>query len=213
LIEVADIPHLSSFFTLDKGNYPLFEEEKRQIDSFASTRKIDFSTGRYCARKVLETFGKSDVPLLIGSNREPLWPEGYIGSISHSKNLCGAIAGKLDQFRSLGLDIEELSRIQPNIINHVCTPDESLFLQQFDAQTQLHYTTLTFAMKEAFYKFQFPITRQYVGFQQVEIDPSSPQIEFKIKHPEIARNLAEIKMKASYCTTNEHIVCIVHASQ
>ena len=68
-------------------------------------------------------------------------------------------------------------------------------------------------MKEAFYKFQFPITRQYVGFQQVEIDPSSPQIEFKIKHPEISRILAEIKIIASYCTTTEHIVCIVHANQ
>ncbi|MEI8635195.1 hypothetical protein P4S72_30355 [Vibrio sp. PP-XX7] len=47
-------------------------------------RKCEFLAGRLCAKRAMAECGiNAETTLGIGEHREPLWPEGVIGSISH----------------------------------------------------------------------------------------------------------------------------------
>jgi hypothetical protein len=53
------------------------------------------------------------VTIPIGKEKEPVWPEVIVGSISHCDTLMGAIVAKKSDHVSLGLDIEEIGRVTP----------------------------------------------------------------------------------------------------
>ncbi len=208
-IEGIAIPNLASFFTLEKRNYPLFEDESNLADLYGKHRRLDFATGRFCARKAMESLGIDPQALLIGNNREPLWPIGITGSISHSRKMCGAIAGKNRHFQSLGLDIEEVGRVQSSVWNSIFTDVEQIFLNQFESFEQQQYATLLFAMKEAFYKFQFPITRKYLGFKEVELHIEASAIEFSIKNPDVEHFFSEASVNSYHTFEHNHCICFI----
>lgn len=53
-------------------------------------RKFKFLAGRLCAKKCLSQYGYiGDVS--IGAHREPVWPDGFLGAISHTDNITGAL--------------------------------------------------------------------------------------------------------------------------
>ncbi len=56
------------------------EEELALVADAATSRREEFAAGRACARRALQRLGVESGPLLVGENREPLWPEGVVGS-------------------------------------------------------------------------------------------------------------------------------------
>ena len=120
MLELSDF---ASFFTSEKSMYPLLDKENDYAVAFGTQRMLDFSTGRYCARNAMEALGISPQAVLM-DGRLPIWPEGIVGSISHSRKLCGAVAARLDCYYSVGLDIEEVSRFSPSLWNSICTDAE-----------------------------------------------------------------------------------------
>ena len=91
------------------------------------------------------------------------WPEGVVGSISHAPGLAGAIVGWKKDFESLGLDIEKKDRVQEETWNRLFTENEQKYLLQFPLGGQSEKATEIFSLKEAFYKFQWPITKTFLG--------------------------------------------------
>lgn len=45
--------------------------------------------------------------ILVGAGREPIWPSGVKGSITHCRGLCAAAVASSDEVRSIGLDAQE----------------------------------------------------------------------------------------------------------
>lgn len=129
----------------------------------------DFSTGRYCALKALEQLGIKEVTIPIGEDREPIWPEGIAGSISHCDSLTGAIVAKSSDHISLGLDIEEIGRVTPDLWDLVFTENEKNYLSGLSVDEILVQSTAIFSIKEAFYKFQHPLTKTFLDFLDVEV--------------------------------------------
>ena len=70
------------------------------------------------------------------------------------------------QQRSLGLDVEQDKTLAPDLREMICTPCERRVLAARDAQDAMLY----FAAKEAFYKCQYPLTRLFLDFLDVELD-------------------------------------------
>jgi 4'-phosphopantetheinyl transferase EntD len=208
-IHGISIANLASFFTFEKSFYPLFDDESNLAESFGTQRQLDFATGRYCARMAMEALGENPQALLIGSNREPLWPNGITGSISHSRKMCGAIAGRNEHFNALGLDIEEVGRVQLHVWNSIFTEAEQDFLRQFEDPDQQRWATLYFAMKEAFYKFQFPITRKYLGFKEVELRIEASAIGFRINNSEVAQFFSDTTIYSCYSFEHNHCICLI----
>ena len=171
----------SQHFTADfVGDEVLTINEKQAASKFSSKRLQDFSTGRYCARKALAAIGPENAEILVGDDKQPIWPIGYVGSISHSGKLVGAVTGKTSQIRSIGLDIETIGKIKPEMWRLLYTEAETDFLNSFTGEELAYYTTLLFGFKESFYKLQFPLTKTFLNFTDVELKSFGNKFELQV---------------------------------
>lgn len=61
-----------------------------QISNSVTKRKSEFLAGRYACKLCLSKIGSLTNSVSVGSNREPKWPTGYVGSITHSDQVAVA---------------------------------------------------------------------------------------------------------------------------
>jgi 4'-phosphopantetheinyl transferase EntD len=145
--------------------------ELQFIAHCAEKRIDDFTRGRACAHRALLALGVPEFTLLAGKGREPLWPPGIVGSITHTTGYAAAVAVRQADIRSVGLDCEIIASVDEDLWSRICTPAEQARLAKLPAGEQGRQAALIFAAKEAFYKCQFPLTREWVGFEDVVIEP------------------------------------------
>ncbi len=160
--------HFTEAEEMESGS--LTKKELELISNRHRNKQLDFIRGRTCAKMALKKMGFpiANVELLSEPDGQVSWPEGVVGSISHSKGLAGAIVGWKKDFQSLGLDIELRNRVQPEIWDRLFTEFEQEVLLQFPIDLQSEKATEIFSLKEAFYKFQWPITKTFLGMRDVE---------------------------------------------
>jgi 4'-phosphopantetheinyl transferase EntD len=172
------LEHICYFFSSQKQELHLQKLILPPNNQFSPKRMADFSTGRYCALKALEQLGIKDVNIPIGEDRAPIWPLGIVGSISHCDSLIGAIVAKSSDHISLGLDIEEIGRVTADLWDLVFTENEKNFLSGLSNEDQRVKSTAIFSIKEAFYKFQHPLTKTFLDFLDVEVElPDLTRVE------------------------------------
>jgi 4'-phosphopantetheinyl transferase EntD len=131
-------------------------------------RVSEFAAGRVCARRALSRFGVEDFAVLVGAEREPLWPAGYVGSITHTEGLCAAVVAERVRYLGLGIDVERQAAVGRHLWPSICTPGEVAWLDD-SPDRAVDLATLIFAAKEAFYKAQFPLVRERLHFHDVAI--------------------------------------------
>jgi len=158
-----------SFFTPHKHELPPHKLALPQNHQFSPKRLADFSSGRYCAMQALEQLGIEDAVIPICEDRAPIWPEGIVGSISHCDSLTGAIVAKSSDHVSIGLDIEEIGRVTPDLWDLVFTEKERKYLFGLSKSEIELKSTAIFSIKESFYKFQYPLTKTFLDFLDVEV--------------------------------------------
>ena len=139
----------------------------------------EFAAGRACARAALATLGIRDFELLSGADRTPLWPHGIVGSITHTQGFYAAAVARATQALALGLDAEARDSVGPPLWRRICTPDERRHLHTLSQSEAITLATLIFSAKEAFYKCQYPLTRQWLNFADlgVRFDGGGFQVE------------------------------------
>jgi 4'-phosphopantetheinyl transferase EntD len=152
---------------------PPLPEEARLVDKAVARRKAEFAAGRACARRALERLGVVGFALLNGEDRAPLWPPGIVGAITHTGPLpggfCGVAVARAAEVRAVGLDAEEARPLEERLWSYVLTASERRALAPADPAAQGRLAKVVFSAKECFYKAQYPLTRQYLRFDQVEI--------------------------------------------
>ena len=121
---------IHSFFTSDKLILPFSQLALPTNHKFSDKRLSDFSTGRYCAKKALEELGLFDLIIPIGKDREPIWPDGIVGSISHCDSMVGSIVALKENYNSIGLDIEEIGKVEEELWDLLFTAKEIAFLNR-----------------------------------------------------------------------------------
>lgn len=145
----------------------LLPEEEALISRAVPARRREFSCGRCCARRALEHFGVRDFPLLSGPRREPIWPLGVVGSVTHTTGLCVVAVGAAARYDGLGIDVEPDAALESRLHDRVSSSAERAsagFLAPSIA------ARVIFSAKEAVYKCQFYLTRQFLDFSDVSID-------------------------------------------
>jgi 4'-phosphopantetheinyl transferase EntD len=150
----------------------LTSSELQSISHCAEKRIQDFTRGRACARRVLSELGIQNFSLLAGEKREPIWPEGITGSITHTAGFAAAVAAPRSEIVSVGVDCEIIESVDEELWTRICTPTEQARLARVPVAERDRQAALIFAAKEAFYKCQFPVSRQWVGFEDVDIEPT-----------------------------------------
>lgn len=148
----------------------LYAAEAAMITRAVEKRVAEFKTGRLLARQALSALGVIDWPLLADAKRCPVWPENIVGSITHTKNFCAVALGLKKQWASIGIDVEGTDRIKENLWDTLFTESEKNFLVNLPSHYQSVWATCFFSAKEAFFKYQFPITRLHVNFKPVTLE-------------------------------------------
>jgi 4'-phosphopantetheinyl transferase EntD len=148
------------------GLTPLPDEEPLIVRSVPK-RRNEFVTARYCARLALEQLGQPTVPILKGEKGEPCWPDGIVGSLTHTAGFRGAAVGRRTDVRSVGIDAEPHDVLPHGVLDAVSLPQERAELKALpDA---LHWDRILFCAKEATYKAWFPLTKRWLGFEDAHI--------------------------------------------
>jgi len=200
--------NIQYFFTSNLYELPLDKLTLPPNHQFSPKRLVDLSTGRYCAIKALEQLGIKDAIIPIGADRAPIWPEGIVGSISHCDKLVGAIVAKKTDHISLGLDIEEIGRVTPDLWDLVFTENEKVYLSSLCERKLEEHITAIFSIKEAFYKFQHPITKTFLDFLDVEVSlPTFQQVIVLAKS--VSQESLIRKNKADWFIEKDCIISII----
>lgn len=149
---------------------PLMGSEAHAIRRAVASRKREFRRGRACARQALGLLGLPRIEVPVGPDREPLWPPGYVGSITHCEGFVGAVASPTSVCSALGFDAEPARSLPPEVCKLVLSVGE--MEQTAAASSELVF----FSAKEAIHKALFPTTRIWMDFLDVELrigsDPS-----------------------------------------
>jgi 4'-phosphopantetheinyl transferase EntD len=148
----------------------LYPEEARHLQKAVKKRAEEFAAGRLCARLLLREFGIQHFPIEVGVHRQPLWPEDLVGSITHTSGFCAAVAAPKKSLRSVGIDTEISDSVRTELWRGICTPAESHWLRSLPESAQRAAATVIFCAKEAFYKCQFALTQQRLGFHDVSVE-------------------------------------------
>lgn len=152
---------------------PAYAEEAAAIARAVTKRRAEFVTGRAQARRALASLGCPPAAIPVRADRDPVWPAGYVGTISHSDALCVAHVGRARVYLGLGLDIEPVSTLERGVAERVATAAERAEIAAA-AATDVDPALVCFVAKEAFYKAYFPATRSLLGFEDVRITVDWP---------------------------------------
>ena len=142
-----------------------------RLQGAAPKRLGEFLAGRLAAREALRPFGLGAHGVAIGRAREPLWPAGMEGSISHSQlaGLGVALCGVRPAEGGMGLDLEawleadQAAQLWPGIVDE----DEWGRLEAGAGAVGLDRAqglTLVFSAKESLFKALHPRVGRYFDF-------------------------------------------------
>jgi 4'-phosphopantetheinyl transferase EntD len=162
----------------------LFPEETVLIDGAAEKRRAEFATARECARQALRRIGMPATPILRGPKREPLWPAGIVGSITHCTDYRAAAVARASEVLTIGIDAEPHAAIPERVAQRVLVEAEREWVSQASghARAGVHWGRLIFSAKESVYKAWYPLARRWLGFDDaiVTIDPAAGTFQARL---------------------------------
>lgn len=145
-----------SFESADPASLP--GVERTAIRSAVPARAREFAAGRQAARIAM---GRSDA-IPMGVDRAPLWPLGWVGSISHCAGWALAVARRGRGL--IGVDLETDDALPVEVVTEILTPAEREV-----CAGDLRVARRFFAIKEAVYKAQYPASGVIFDFQTLEV--------------------------------------------
>ncbi|MFG1677103.1 4'-phosphopantetheinyl transferase [Micromonospora sp. NPDC049282] len=159
----------------DVPGEPPYPGEEDLVARAAESRRREFVTARRCAREALGRLGYAPAPIRPGPRREPLWPAGVVGSITHCVGYRAAVVAPATALASLGVDAEPHEPLPGEVAGIVTAagePERLAGLRAGDAG--VHWDRLLFSAKESVYKAWYPLTGRWLGFEEAEVtlDPA-----------------------------------------
>lgn len=136
-------------------------------------RRVHFLAGRHCAREAIRALSPqhAQIPVLVGDNREPIWPIGIRGSISHTKRYAAAVVGNVKQVRGLGIDVERWMKPEApeKLGNHITLQGELEPLVKTSGLLPSEVLTIVFSAKESLFKALYGAVGRYFGFHDASL--------------------------------------------
>lgn len=133
-----------------------------------ASRQAEHLAGRIAAVAALKAAGAPFSPPGIGAHREPRWPAGFTGSITHTCHRAWAVV--ITTPGSIGIDVESLMDAQTarELASGIIDTQERALL----ARTPLPFAsalTLAFSAKESLFKALFPQVSDWFGFECAKV--------------------------------------------
>jgi 4'-phosphopantetheinyl transferase EntD len=148
----------------------LLPEEAAACDKFSANRLEEFTGGRLCARGALREFGVDGFALRRNPDRTPHWPDGVVGSITHTIGFCGAAVGPRDHFVGLGIDAEISARVTPDVWTQALTREDITRISGLAPAERERAAAVIFSAKESFYKCISVVTGAWLDYRDVCVE-------------------------------------------
>jgi 4'-phosphopantetheinyl transferase EntD len=160
----------------------LWPEELVQISDAISKRQLEYSSVRWCAREALKQLGHPPVAIVNGPQRDPGWPQGIVGSLTHCTGCYAAAVARQSDCLAIGIDAEQHQPLPHDILSMIASPVELQMLQQLmECRPGIHWGTLLFSIKESIFKAWFPLTRRWLDFHQATVRLKHNSTTFSVK--------------------------------
>ena len=159
----------------------LSPEERTYLENVSQNRKREFIAGRFCAREAMESANISPEHIRMGERGEPIWPHSIVGSITHSHGYAAAAVAKKSEVLSLGLDAETDEPLSSKVLQRIGNDQEQEWVKSVDGSLIQNPGKVLFSAKEATYKAWYPITQEWLGFQEAHIHFHSDENTFTVQ--------------------------------
>lgn len=145
----------------------------------AGKRRDEFVLGRLAARLALMGAGlPHPSPVMQRDGRDPDWPPGMVGSITHCSHWAVAAVARSRYVKALGIDLEDASSVaEKEIAQTVCRASELRWV--FEGRESQLRTAMLFSAKESVYKALYPQCRKFFDFHAVELTWIPQQSRFR----------------------------------
>lgn len=158
-----------------------------RIASSVAKRQAEFYFGRLCSRAALESLAENNTQVGTGVFREPLWPPGYTGSITHDHSIAAAVSVPEALCAGIGIDIETICKADDGDALRAFTVNkrELSRIEAHRGSLGLHtLLTLVFSAKESFYKGVFGMVQRMLDFDAIEflrVNQTAQTLRFETK--------------------------------
>ena len=142
----------------------VFAEEEAAVIRAVPSRRREFRVGRACAHAALRVAGAPSVPLVPGPDRAPIWPAGFVGSITHCEGFVAACVAPSVAYDGIGFDAELATPLDAALVSSICTPSER------SPAVDAARAKILFAAKEAVHKCVAPRSGIMLDFLDVTIE-------------------------------------------
>lgn len=138
------------------------------LDKAVAKRRAEYLAARYAARQLLQN-AECDGHVGTSPGREPVWPAGWCGSLSHTRGHAIAIIAPRNAGLTPGIDIEMFdAKAMRETAEMFTSPEERRLL----AACGLAYETallIVFSAKESLFKALYPDVKCFFGFEAARI--------------------------------------------
>lgn len=183
---------------------PPYAAEGEAVANAVVGRRHEYAAGRVCAREALGKLGVLDFPLLSDADGLPIWPTGFVGSISHCPGYCGVAVSPRGWIRSIGFDVEENLPLPAELRAHVVCEEEQDWISQHTSDQALDWHKLLFSAKESAFKAIYPLFRRSFDFWDLELELSASTRSFSLR-PSSLCGLAGDSLSGRFYVTAQHI--------
>lgn len=192
----------------------LFDVETATIARANDKRRREFSAGRAAVRQAMHRMGLPAMPLPADDTRAPVWPDAVTGSISHNDRVCIAVVADARSVPALGIDIEEVRPLEPELFPDICTLPERAWLSTQPEQDRGLLAKLIFSAKECAYKCQFTLSRTFLEFHDLEITADLETGQFEATFLRTVPGFAKgARLYGRYVVTQGHVITAITAER
>ncbi|MFJ1829925.1 4'-phosphopantetheinyl transferase, partial [Streptomyces sp. NPDC088178] len=108
----------------DPPDASLFPGEEELIRNAVESRRKEFITARWCARRALGELGLAPVPILKGERGAPIWPRGVVGSMTHCVGYRAAVVARRADVLTVGIDAEPHDPLPDRVLETIALATE-----------------------------------------------------------------------------------------
>jgi 4'-phosphopantetheinyl transferase EntD len=167
-----------TYETREEIEMALAPEEAACLKRPGEKRRREFITGRACAHRALAQLGGlGEVSIACGEHREPLWPSGVVGSITHCRGYRACAVAWSRDVSSIGIDAEVAIALRPGVLESIASSRERRRLLVEDRALRLD--KVLFCAKEAVFKAWFPLTETMLTFEDIDVSLDARERVFR----------------------------------
>ncbi len=146
-------------------------DQPPQIAQSVAKRQAEFLVGRIAARSRLAALGIVQTQVGIGSARQPIWPAGVVGSISHTDSMAAAVVLPANRCVGVGIDLEQVADAQNQaaLLSVVNQRELAQLSRSSNMMPLATLLTIVFSAKESFYKGAYGVVRRFFDFDCAEL--------------------------------------------